>query len=59
MSMNRTREGIELVHQSLRMHPTQRMAANQKLTGNVADDDRVEQESVRMDAGPDGSASRR
>ena len=32
-------EGVELVHQPLCMDPTQRMSANGKLTGIIADDD--------------------
>ena len=45
-------EGVELVHQPLCMDPTQRMSANGKLTGIIADDDGVAQEAVGMNAAP-------
>ena len=40
------------MHQSLCMDPTQRMSANGKLTGIIADDDGVAQEAVGMNAAP-------
>ena len=41
-------EGVELMHQSLCVDPTQRMSANVELTGIIADDDGVAQEAVGM-----------
>jgi hypothetical protein len=40
------------VHQPLRMHPAQRMPANGKLAGIVADNHHVAQQPVRVDAAP-------
>ena len=40
------------MYQSLRMDPTQRMSADGKLTGIVADDDAVAQKTVRTEAAP-------
>ena len=40
------------MHQSLCVDPTQRMSANVKLTGIIADDDGVAQEAVGMNAAP-------
>jgi hypothetical protein len=45
-------ECIQLVHQPLRMHPAQRMPANGKLAGIVADNHHVAQQPVRVDAAP-------
>src|SRR5512146_1207288 len=40
-------EGVQLVHQPLRMHPAQRMPANGKLAGIVADNHHVAQQPMR------------
>ena len=45
-------EGVELVHQPLRMHPAQRMPADGELAGVVADNHRLAQQAVRLDAAP-------
>jgi len=45
-------EGVELVHQPLRVYPTQRMLTDGELTGVIADNDRVTQKLVRVDAAP-------
>jgi hypothetical protein len=45
-------EGIELVDQPFRMHPTQRVQANVELAGIVAQHDRVTQEFMRVNAAP-------
>ena len=43
-------KGVELVHQPLRMHPAQRMLADVKLAGIVADDDRLAEKPVIVTA---------
>lgn len=45
-------EGRELVHEPLRMHPAQAVMADIELTGIVADDHRVGEQAVRLDAAP-------
>jgi len=46
------REGIQLMHQSLGVHPTQSMPTNRELTGVITDDDGIAQEPVSVDAAP-------
>ena len=45
-------EGVELVHQPLGMDPTQGVPADIELAGIVADDHRVGEQAVRLDAAP-------
>ena len=51
------REGVELVHQALGMHPAQRMTADHELTGIIADDHRLGQEAVCLDRTPERALS--
>ena len=45
-------EGVELVHEPLRMYPAERVLADRELTGIIAQDHGVGQEAVRLDAPP-------
>ena len=45
-------ERVELVHQPLGMDPAQRMLTDSELAGVVADNHRVTEKSVRLDAAP-------
>ena len=45
-------EGVELVDQPLGMDPAQGVAADLELAGIVADDHRVAEQAVRLDAAP-------
>ena len=47
------REGVELVHEALGMHPAQRMTPDHELTGIIADDHRLGQEAVCLDRTPE------
>ena len=46
-------EGVELVDEALGMNPAQAVLAELELTGIVADDDRVGQQAVGLDAAPE------
>src|SRR2546423_7742711 len=45
-------ESIELMHQPLGVYPTHRMLTDCELPGVIADDDRVTQKLMRVDAAP-------
>ena len=45
-------EGVELMHQPLRMNPAQTVPADLELAGIVADDHRFGEQAMRLDAAP-------
>src|SRR4051794_23108395 len=49
------REGIELVHEALGVHPAQGMQADAELAGIVADNHCPRQQAVRLDRTPEGA----
>jgi len=50
-------ERIELVNQAFAMNPAQTMKTDIELAGVVADDDRVGEKAMRLDAAPQGGTS--
>src|SRR5215470_18559185 len=46
------REGVELVNETLSMNPAQGVRADFELTGIIADDHRLGQQAVGLDAAP-------
>jgi hypothetical protein len=52
-------EGVELVDETLRMDPAQRVMSDIELSGVIAEDNALGEEAVRLDGAPKATLARR